>query len=173
MTLSPVTTGDVVSAILGASDRGRVAELRNRKPEQIGELQNYYLALFEPEEISARELPLASRYLVAIRVASHTHSQAVANWYADLARTAGVDENAIVRAANVGSTWSDLTPLGAAIRHADLLTTQPSAAQPADLRALKEAGYSPAGIVSLSQTIAFVNYQLRFIAGLRALGGAA
>jgi uncharacterized protein YciW len=63
--------------------------------------------------------------------------------------------------------------LGAAIRHADLLTTQPSAAQSADLQALKDAGYSPAGIVSLSQTIAFVNYQLRFIAGLRALGGAA
>jgi uncharacterized protein YciW len=62
--------------------------------------------------------------------------------------------------------------LGAAIRHADLLTTRPSAAQPSDLQALRDAGYSPAGIVSLSQTIAFVSYQLRFIAGLRAFGAA-
>jgi len=35
---------------------------------------------------------------------------------------------------------------------------------------LKDAGYTPAGILSLAQTIAFVNYQLRLIAGLRTFG---
>ncbi len=40
------------------------------------------------------------------------------------------------------------------------------------MQLLKEAGFSPAGILSLSQTIAFVNYQLRLIAGLRAFGEA-
>ncbi|MEA2524788.1 MAG: hypothetical protein QOF73_2015, partial [Thermomicrobiales bacterium] len=62
--------------------------------------------------------------------------------------------------------------LGAAMRHADLLTTRPSAAEAAHLQTLKEAGYSPAGVMSLSQVIAFVSYQLRLIAGLRALGEA-
>ncbi|HYJ12854.1 MAG TPA: hypothetical protein VEW66_04650, partial [Thermomicrobiales bacterium] len=69
--------------------------------------------------------------------------------------------------------WNGESSLDAAIRHTDLLTTRPSEASPADLQALKEAGYSPAGIVSLSQTVAFVSYQLRLIAGLRALGGLA
>ena len=50
------------------------------------------------------------------------------------------------------------------------MIARPAAVRPADLRALKDAGYSPAGILSLSQTIAFVSYQLRLIAGLRALG---
>jgi uncharacterized protein YciW len=50
------------------------------------------------------------------------------------------------------------------------VTATPSRADAAHLRALKDAGYSPAGILSLAQTIAFVSYQLRLIAGLRALG---
>jgi CMD domain protein len=172
VSLYTATTADVVYRILGVNDQGPIADLRNRKPEQIDELQTYYLALFEPEEASARAFPLADRYVVAVRVASHTNSVAVANWYGDLAAQAGVDDAVIARARNVSETWDDNTPLGAAIRHADLLTTRPSAAQPSDLQALKDAGYSPAGIVSLSQTIAFVSYQLRFIAGLRAFGAA-
>jgi len=170
VSLSPATTADVVYQILGVSDQGPIADLRNQKPEQIEELQAYYLALFEPEEASAQAFPLADRYLVAVRVASHTNSVAVANWYADLAGQANVDDALVARARNVNESWDDNTALGAAIRHADLLTTRPSAAQPSDLQALKDAGYSPAGIVSLSQTIAFVSYQLRFIAGLRAFG---
>lgn len=172
MSLSPATTADVVYRILGVTDQGPIADLRNQKPEQIEELQAYYHALFEPEEASAQAFPLADRYLVAVRVASHTNSVAVANWYAELAGQAGVDDALIALAGNVNESWDDNTPLGAAIRHADLLTTRPSAAQPSDLQALKDAGYSPAGIVSLSQTIAFVSYQLRFIAGLRAFGAA-
>jgi uncharacterized protein YciW len=53
-----------------------------------------------------------------------------------------------------------------------LVTTRPAAAEASHLEALKDIGYSPAGILSLSQTIAFVSYQLRLIAGLRALGEA-
>jgi CMD domain protein len=172
VSLSTATTADVVYGILGVAGQGPIADLRNQKPEQIEELQAYYLALFEPEEASARAFPLPDRYLIAVRVASHTNSVAVANWYADLAGQADVDDALITRARNVNESWDDHTPLGAAIRHADLLTTQPSAAQPSDLQALKDAGYSPDGIVSLSQTIAFVSYQLRFIAGLRAFGAA-
>ena len=58
----------------------------------------------------------------------------------------------------------------AAVRHADLLTKRPADAQASDLQALKDAGFTPAGILSLSQVIAFTNYQLRLIAGLRAFG---
>ncbi len=172
MSLSTATTTDVVYRILGVNDQGPIAELRNQKPEQIEELQAYYLALFEPEEASAQAFPLVDRYLIAVRVASHTNSVAVANWYADLAGKAGVEEAVIARARNVNESWDDNTPLGAAVHHADLLTTHPSAAQKTDLQALKDAGYTPAGIVSLSQTIAFVSYQLRLIAGLRAFGAA-
>lgn len=171
MTLSQLQTTDVVNAILGVDDTSSLAQLRNRKPALVEELGDYYRTLFEPGESSAAALPALDRYLVAVRVASHTGSSDVAAWYARLAQDLGAFEETLTRIRDVGSRWDDPSPLGAAIRHADLLTLRPVDASKADLDSLKSAGYTPAGIVSLSQTIAFVAYQIRLIAGLRAIGG--
>jgi CMD domain protein len=170
-TATPATTTDVVNSILGVGDNSPIANLRNQKPTLVTELQDYYDAIFQPDPDSAAALPVADRYVIAVRVASFTGSDAVANWYANLATGVGVDEAIVTQARDNSSAWTGATPLDAAIRHTDLLTRHPSAAQPADLQTLKDAGFTPAGIVSLSQTVAFVSYQLRLIAGLRALGG--
>jgi CMD domain protein len=172
-TLSTYTTTDVVNAILGADENSPIVALRNQKPTLVTELQDYYDAIFLPDPESAAAFPPADRFVVAVRVASFTGSSAVAEWYADLATSAGVESEAISRARDTTVEWDGDSSLDAAIRHADLLTTRPSDASPASLQALKDAGFSPAGIVSLSQTVAFVSYQLRLIAGLRALGGLA
>lgn len=171
MSASIVQTTDVVNAILEIDESSPIAQLRNQKPQLVTELQEYYDSLFVPTADSAAEFALADRFVVAVRVASFTNSEAVANWYANLADQAGVPAETIARARDTSAAWDGDTVLDAAIRHADLLTTRPSDARPDDLRKLKDAGFSPAGIVSLSQTIAFVNYQLRLIAGLRAFGG--
>jgi uncharacterized protein YciW len=155
MSVTPATT-DVVYRILGASDNGKIAQLRNAKPNQIDELQNYYLALFEPDEDSTAAFGLNDRYLVAVRVASHTGSFDVANWYANLAANAAVSNDLIESARDVSTLWTDETKLGAAVRHADLLVTRTSDARREDIATLKSAGFSPAGILSLSQVIAFV-----------------
>jgi CMD domain protein len=170
---SPTTTTDVVNAILGVDENSPIVALRNQKPTLVTELQNYYDALFLPEPESAAAFPLADRFVVAVRVASFTGSSAVADWYANLATSASVDAETISRARETSVEWNGDSSLDAAIRHTDLLTTRPSESSPASLQALKDAGFSPAGIVSLSQTVAFVSYQLRLIAGLRALGGLA
>src|SRR5262249_30990061 len=140
------------------------------RPNQIDELQAYYEAIFEPSEASAASLSRRDRVAVAIRVASHTRSQAVVDWYADLARQSGVEQTLLAKLQDTSVAWTGTSKLDVAVRHADLLTTAPASAGPSDLQALKDAGFSPAGIVSLSQVIAFVSYQLRLIAGLRALG---
>jgi CMD domain protein len=170
---APAVAADAIDAILGAADDGPIATLRGQRPRLAAELQDYYRALFEPEVGSAMAFPLLDRYLVAVRVASHTASEAMADWYADLALAAGTSSETLVRVRDVAAPWPEATRLGAAIRHADLLTLRPIATSPADLQALKDAGYTPAGILSLSQTIAFVNYQLRLVAGLRAFGESA
>lgn len=172
MSVAPTRTADVVDAILGAANTPRVAELRAHKPNLADELQAYYLALFEPEVASAEAFPTVDRHLIAIRVASHTGSTAVADWYANLATEAGVPDTTITRARDITTPWTDPTPLGASVRRADLVTTTPSATEPSHIQELKDAGLTPAGILSLSQVIAFVSYQLRLIAGLRALGEA-
>ncbi len=171
MTVSDVQTTDVVNAILGIDEDSPIAQLRNQKPDLAREAQDYYLSLFEPTATSAEALPVVVRALVAVRVASHTRSEAVVEWYTQLATDAGASQEAVESASAIGEPADGGTLLGAALRHADLLTTRPSAARKEDLQALKDAGFTPAGIVSLSQTIAFVSYQLRLVAGLRAFGG--
>ncbi|MET9765167.1 peroxidase-related enzyme [Streptomyces sp. NPDC006372] len=56
-------------------------------------------------------------------------------------------------------------------RHAELLVLAPSKAGPKDIAALTEAGWSAPEVVAASQLVAFVTYQTRLAAGLRALGG--
>jgi len=53
--------------------------------------------------------------------------------------------------------------------HADLLTVSPRNATRDDIAALKAAGVGEPDIVRLSELAAFVNYQLRVIAGLMLL----
>ncbi|MBO1073404.1 CMD domain protein [Roseomonas marmotae] len=63
-----------------------------------------------------------------------------------------------------------LTPrLAAALEHAHLLVFHPRDAAPAALQALLDAGWTTPGIVTLSQLIAFLAFQLRVVLGLRAL----
>ena len=54
-------------------------------------------------------------------------------------------------------------------RHADLLTLAPRDATRADIAALTSAGLAEADIVRLAELAAFVNYQLRVVAGLKLL----
>ena len=56
--------------------------------------------------------------------------------------------------------------------HVDLVTRGPGSAERKDVDNLHAAGLSSHAIVSLSQLIAYVNFQSRVLAGLRMLKGA-
>jgi len=60
--------------------------------------------------------------------------------------------------------------LSAALEHAHLLVFRPRDAAPADMKALLAAGWSNTGIVTFSQLVAFLSFQVRVVAGLRVLG---
>jgi len=62
--------------------------------------------------------------------------------------------------------------LAAAFDHAHLLVFHPRDAVPARLQALLDAGWSTTDIVTLSQIIAFLSFQIRVAAGLRVLATA-
>lgn len=62
---------------------------------------------------------------------------------------------------------ADNARLKAIIRHTDLVTRSPKDAAEGDIAALKAAGILEQDIVGLSELIAFVNYQVRLVAGLR------
>ena len=50
-----------------------------------------------------------------------------------------------------------------------MLVFHPRDAAPAHLQALIDAGWSTTGIVTLSQLVAFLAFQIRAVTGLRAL----
>jgi CMD domain protein len=62
--------------------------------------------------------------------------------------------------------------IAAAMEHAHLLTFRPRDANPAALQRLLDAGWTTDGIVTLSQLIAFLSFQLRVVVGLKALAAA-
>jgi CMD domain protein len=60
--------------------------------------------------------------------------------------------------------------LAAALEHAHLLVFRPRDAAPAAMQTLLDAGWSSTAIVTLSQLVAFLSFQVRAVAGLRTLG---
>ncbi|OPY98959.1 CMD domain protein [Bradyrhizobium sacchari] len=64
------------------------------------------------------------------------------------------------------------TRLVAALEHAHLLVFRPRDAASADMKALLAAGWSETGIVTFSQLVAFLSFQVRVVSGLRTLAAA-
>ncbi|MGY3656804.1 CMD domain protein [Bradyrhizobium sp. USDA 377] len=62
--------------------------------------------------------------------------------------------------------------LVAALEHAHLLVFRPRDAAAADMKALLAAGWSDTGIVTFSQLVAFLSFQVRVVSGLRTLAAA-
>ena len=60
--------------------------------------------------------------------------------------------------------------LDALVRHVDLVTLSPKDATEEDIAALKRAAVPEPDVVRLTEIIAFVNYQVRVVSGLRLLG---
>lgn len=62
--------------------------------------------------------------------------------------------------------------LAAALEHTYLLTLHPRDARPSDLQKLLDAGWSTTGVVTLSQLVSFLAFQIRVVAGLKILAAA-
>jgi CMD domain protein len=60
--------------------------------------------------------------------------------------------------------------LAAALEHAHLLVFRPRESSPEALGRLLDAGWTTAGIVTLSQLVAFLSFQVRVVHGLSVLG---
>jgi uncharacterized protein YciW len=75
-------------------------------------------------------------------------------------------------AAQSGGDASPSMALPAMLQFATALTTDPRLGDRAALERLKRAGLGDAAIVALAQLVAFVSYQLRVVAGLKAMRAA-
>lgn len=160
---------DLLDTLAGLAPGSPVFDLRSKRSEIAQHIQGSYDALLEPADFGG--VSAVERGLVALRSALPTGSTPVANHYrAYLAHYHAPTD--VVAAASADVLAAPLSPRQIAIlRHVDLLTNEPVAATPAHLAELQARGLSTPDIVTISQLIAFVSFQVRVLTGLQILGG--
>ena len=110
----------------------------------------------------------ALRAALAARMCRHVgHDDLAGHYDAYLAHSGDLDVAPLARPDGKAGE----PRLDAIARHADLLTVAPREATRQDIERLRAAGVSEPDIVRLAELAAFVNYQLRVIAGLKVLKG--
>lgn len=189
---------DVIDLLSGIEPGSPVDTIRRARPQARENSQASFLALLEPDEPGTFPLDqrYAVALFVALLHAETVDSRP-ARFYEELLRDTASDDvveavlevAATSRANGPYGTYrepglaSESVPgptlelhdarlgarLSAAIGHAHLLVLHPRDSRPEVLRRLAQAGWDPDGIVSLSQLVAFLSYQLREIHGLRLL----
>jgi len=193
-------TADIIDLLAGIAPGDALAAVRDQRAQARENAQRSFEALLEPAEPGT--FSLAERYAVAVFVSKlHGFAEASA-FYGDLlgdeaADLSSVVEDAATAAAAAGPFGAYREPrlegestdgvrwapdaataealggrLTAALTHTHLLVFRPREARPEALQALVDAGWSADDIVSLSQLVAFLSFQLRVAWGLRVLAAA-
>jgi CMD domain protein len=190
---------DIIDLLAGVEPGSAIDRIRSARPETRLNAQKSYLALFEPSDESAvtRSERLAVAAFVAGLHDSASITEFYAADLAD--GPGGASLSAAVKAeSEKGRTEgpygrypagvlsaedreglhyrvSDFSrtvlgpKLSAALEHTHLLVFRPRDASPDALQRLLDAGWTTTGVVTLSQIVAFLSFQIRVITGLQAL----
>ena len=195
------TDADVIDALVGITPGSPLDAIRARRPEARAHAQATYRALFAPEtpgDVTAQERFAVGAFVAGLHGATAiaaTYAARLAESGASAALKEAVDA-AIAEARTSGpygrypagplsredtagpsyrvgaATRRALGPrLAAAFEHVHMLVFHPRDAEPAALQALLDAGWSTTDIVTLSQIVAFLSFQIRVVIGLRTLAG--
>jgi len=193
---------DVIDTLAGLSPDSPLAILRDRKPLTRQNAQYSYRALFEPEaqgHVATQERFAIATFVAGLHAqdevtgfysASLRRSGPVEGFIEALSdeiargRTVGPYgaypkgplsiEDIPGPAYTVAEDHRALlgARLTAALPHVHLLVFHPRDANAASLQALLDAGWTSTGIVTVSQLVAFLAFQIRAVAGLRTLAAA-
>jgi CMD domain protein len=197
-----MTEPDVIDSLAGLAPDSPLAVIRDRKPLTRQNAQASYRALFEPTvpgDVTAQERFAVASFVAGLHAQGEItafYAAGLARAAPTQAFAAAISAE-IVRGRTVGPygaypkgplSVEDLAGpiyrvaephravLGprvtAAMAHVHLLVFHPRDANPAALQMLLDAGWSNADIVTLSQLVAFLAFQIRAVAGLRTLAAA-
>lgn len=193
-------TEDIIDLLAGIKPGSGLDGIRARRLQARENAQKSYLALFEPADfgdVAAVERYAVAAFVAGVHDEPTAAGFYSAKFATAAARSGLIEalKSEIERAKTRGPygvfpagplTVEDKTGpeyhvetdrgrvlgarLVAAIEHAHLLVFHPRDADPAALQHLLEAGWSSTAIVTLSQLVAFLSFQIRVVAGLRTLG---
>jgi CMD domain protein len=188
---------DIIDHLAGIEPGSSLDAIRARRLQARANAQKSYLALFEPANFG--DVAAYERCAVAAFVAGVHEEPTVAAFYltklADRPELVEALKAEIERGKTKGPygafpsgplTVEDTTGLiyhvaadrkpvlgarlAVAVEHAHLLVFRPRDAAPSGMQALLDVGWSTNAIVTLSQLVAFLSFQVRSVVGLRALG---
>ncbi|MGN8062381.1 acyl-CoA thioester hydrolase/BAAT C-terminal domain-containing protein [Ralstonia sp. 22111] len=161
---------DVVDQVAGLDDGSATQALRHAREKVATATQGSYDALFDA---ALPGLTLGERLLVALYACRLTPAAELAEHYRARLANTPVDAD-VLQAVDHGN----VDTLGDARLHAILTFTRTLVERPIEgdrdaLLRLPAASLATADVVTLAQLIAFLSYQTRLVAGLRALREAA
>ncbi len=189
---------DLIDQLVGVAPGSAMDRIRTRRGIARAQSEASYRVLFTPEamgEVSAVERFAIGAYVAGLHgpSATATHYAAELAAWAPAALAAAVAIAVVETGGSgpygrfpVGPLSAEDVPgpdcalrpevaaalgprLAAGFAHAHVLVFHPRDATPERLRPLVDAGWSTTAIVTLSQIVAFLAYQLRVVAGLRVL----
>ncbi|MGH6762127.1 MAG: CMD domain-containing protein [Phyllobacterium sp.] len=165
--MSTIETADVIDSVLDLDKSPSLRELRDQRAKLKHFTQSSYVAALHPTD--PHNLSYAERAAFAARMAALWKSAELVDHYKDLlAREGGTGDLLLL----VDPAWmpaEDASRLATVLRHVDLVTTTPKQATRASIEALQTVGLDERDIVTLAGLIAFVNYQILVVAGLKML----
>jgi CMD domain protein len=160
---------DVMDTLAGLTPGSPLAALRRHRPDVVLHLQGSDDVIFSPQDDGG--LTRGERAAAALRVATLLRDTVLSEHYR--ARLAALDTDGTLAKTVEGGSRTTEPRWDAILAHVDLVTRGPGSADRKDIDNLLAAGLSSHAVVSLSQLIAYVNFQARVLAGLRMLKGAA
>jgi CMD domain protein len=185
---------DVIDSLVGIAPGSKLDAIRAQRTEARKHAQASYTSLFEPKELGG--VSADERHAVAAFVAGlHGEPKTNAFYAAKLPAALGTAVATEVAAAKTkgpyghfpkgplsvedapGPAWkvSDagraaLGPrLAAAFEHTHMLVFHPRDSSAPSLQSLLDAGWSTNDIVTISQLVSFLSYQIRVVSGLTVL----
>lgn len=192
---------DVIDALVGIAPGSHLDALRAARPEARTNAQASHDALFspaDPGDVSVADRFAVATFVAGLHGRPRSHkfyaaglaahgapslsdaiSEAIAAGFGE--RPYGTyppgplsREDRAGMAYQVPPSARDVlgARLAAALEHAHLLVLHPRDASPAALQALLDAGWSTTAIVTLSQLVAFLSFQIRVVDGLSVLAAA-
>lgn len=195
-----MSTKDIIDTLAGIESGSDLDGIRARRVQARDNAQKSYLALFEPIDTSDFSLPERAAVAVFVTglhgessvtafyraklAASASGAALLEAVDAEIERgkTSGPygafpagplsveDKTGLIYRVSADHKPVLGARLAAAFEHAHLLVFRPRDAASADMKALLAVGWSNTGIVTLSQLVAFLSFQVRVVAGLLVLG---
>jgi CMD domain protein len=160
---------DVIDQMVGLAPGSPLHTLRHQRDKVAVATQGSYDAMFDA---AVEGLSVTERLLVALHACSLSQAGELATHYRYRLTAIKADPALLAIAESSGAATVADPRLRAMLAFTHTLITNPIEGDKPALMKLVEAGLTTPATVALAQLIAFVSYQLRLVAGLKAMQAA-